>query len=79
MLKDVVAYRILLLSRRSVRAMNTDPGAFDIGPTPPPWTLRGAQPSWDSLTERGSTVLSWTRDIGDLWIACEGTIESEEL
>jgi hypothetical protein len=63
-------------SRSSVRAMTTDPDTFDIGPTPPPWTLPGAQPTWDSLTEGGATVLSWTRDIGDqVWIAADTMIE----
>jgi hypothetical protein len=56
--------------------MTTNPDTFDIGPTPAPWTLPGAQPSWDSLTEDGATVLSWTRDVGDqLWIATEDTIQ----
>jgi hypothetical protein len=54
--------------------MTTD-STFDIGPTPPPLTLPGAQPNWDSLTPDGTTVLAWTRDIGDqVWIAAEDTI-----
>jgi hypothetical protein len=55
--------------------MTTDPDTFDIGPTPPPWTLPGAQPAWDSLSEGGATVLSWARDISDqVWIAADTTI-----
>jgi hypothetical protein len=52
-----------------------DPDTFDVGPTPPPWTLPGAQPSWDSLSDDGTTILSWTRDISDqVWIAADTTI-----
>lgn len=58
--------------------MTTD-NIFDVGPTPPPWTLPGAAPNWDSLnTEDGTTVLSWTRDVGGVWIACDATIEAGE-
>jgi hypothetical protein len=53
----------------------TPDNVFDVGPTPPPWTLPGAQPDWDSLTDDGATVLAWTRDIGGVWIAAEDTIE----
>jgi hypothetical protein len=47
--------------------------AFDVGPTPPPWALPGAQPNWDD-----AGVLAWTRDIGDqVWIACEDTLAED--
>jgi|SRR5271166_421226 len=55
--------------------MTTDPDTFDIGPTPPPWTLPGARPSWDSLTDDDTTILSWVRDVGGVWIASEDTIK----
>ena len=52
----------------------------DIGPTPPPWCEPDAQPAWDSLTHKGTTILSWTRDIGpDVWIAADDTIVHAEL
>ncbi|HYB39196.1 MAG TPA: hypothetical protein VEF72_28055 [Mycobacterium sp.] len=52
----------------------------DIGPTPPPWCEPDAQPAWDSLTHEGTTILSWTRDIGpDVWIAADDTIVDGEL
>jgi hypothetical protein len=54
--------------------MTTD--IFDIGPTPPPWTLHGTPPDWDSLTEDGATALGWTRDVGaNVWIAAGDTIK----
>ena len=60
----------------SVQPMTTDNIIFDVGPTPPAWTLPGAQPNWDSLTEDGASVLGWTRDIGDqVWIDAEDTIQ----
>ena len=56
--------------------MTTDPNVFDVGPTPPAWTLPGAQPNWDSLTEDGASVLGWTRDFGDqVWIETEDVIK----
>ena len=52
----------------------------DIGPTPPPWCEPDAQPAWDSLTHEGTTILSWSRDIGpDVWIAADDTIVDAEL
>ena len=54
--------------------MTTD-NTFDVGPTPPPWALRGAAPNWDSLTQDGTTVLSWVREVGEVWIAADATIQ----
>jgi hypothetical protein len=50
-----------------------------IGPTPPPWTLPGTTPNWDAQTHHGTTILTWTRDLGAVWIACDDTIDNQEL
>lgn len=46
----------------------------DIGPAAPApgWILPGTEPAWDTLTEDGATLCSWTRDIGaHVWISAE--------
>jgi hypothetical protein len=48
------------------------------GPTPPSWCEPDTQPNWDSLTPDGAGVLSWTHDIGAVWIACDDTIVDGE-
>lgn len=46
------------------------------GPAAPPWCVPGAQPSWDSLTDDGTGVLTWIRDVGaGVWIAADDTID----
>ncbi len=55
--------------------MTTD-NLTDIGPapTPPAWCEPGTQPTWDSVTDEGGLIASWTRDIGNVWIACDDQI-----
>lgn len=50
----------------------------DVGPTPPAWCEHGARPDWDSVTLDGAGLLTWTRDVGEVWIACEDTVEDGE-
>ena len=52
----------------------------DVGPaTPPPaWCLPDAAPRWEQLTEEDeygcSTICTWCRDFGDVWVACDDHI-----
>jgi hypothetical protein len=55
--------------------MSTD-NIAGIGPTPPPWCEPDTQPDWDSLTDDGASILSWSRNIGDqVFIGCDDTVD----
>lgn len=44
-------------------------------PAPPAWALPDTAPEWDSLTDDGGPIASWTRDVGTVWIAAEDTVQ----
>jgi hypothetical protein len=39
------------------------------------WTEPGAQPDRDSVTDDGTTVVPWTRDVSEVRIAADDTVE----
>jgi hypothetical protein len=50
----------------------------DLGPAAPAWCE--SEPSWDSLDPgTGATILTWTRDIGSVWITCYDDLTDGEL
>ena len=54
--------------------MTTDDLA-GIGPTPPAWCEPDTKPDWSSLTMEGTSPLSWCRDVGEVWIAADDTLD----
>jgi hypothetical protein len=67
----------LLHGRRSPMTTGNHPLA-GLGPTAPAWCEPGARPGWDRLAADGSSILSWSRDVGSVWIGCYDRIEDGE-
>ncbi len=67
-----------MTDENGIRSADTPDQLTDVGPaTPPPaWCLPEATPRWEQLTDQygGGSICSWSRDFGNVWIACEDTI-----
>ena len=65
-----------MTGENGVAPIDTPDQLTDVGPaTPPPaWCLPDAAPRWEQLTDGGGNIGMWSRDFGDVWVACEDTV-----